>query len=369
MSHLIRSHVSHRSADPPPTCSVIPPDLLARIAAEGAAEDRAVAVRALAVTAAIRARREMLGHVMRQMNVGLADLALAPAPGERRTVYDAQHSQTNLPGARERGEGDPPVSDAAVNQAYDGSDTTYRFYEQVLSREGLDGHGLEMVSSVHFGAAFDNALWNGSQMVYGDGSGRILAVGSLTNAIDVIGHELTHGVTQFTAGLEYHDQPGALNESMSDVFGTLVKQFSLGQTVDQADWLIGAGILGSALHGAALRSMKAPGTAFDQDRQPATMADYVQLPNDDDPANDHGGVHINSGIPNHAFFLAATAIGGNAWEKTGKVWYRVLTERLQPTSDFAAAANASVELAGEMFSSGGPEQQAIQEAWHQVGVI
>jgi Zn-dependent metalloprotease len=208
------------------------PNLLARIATEGEPEDRVAAIRALTMSAAVRARRDLVRHVITNTDAGLASLALAPPAGERRTVYDAQHSQSDLPGVRERGEGDPASSDDAVNQAYDGSDTTYRFYHEVFNRDSLDGKGLEMVSSVHYGTDYDNALWNGSQMVYGDGSGRILAVGSLTRTIDVVGHELTHGVTQFTAGLEYHDQQGALNESMSDVFGSLVKQSSAGQTAE-----------------------------------------------------------------------------------------------------------------------------------------
>jgi Zn-dependent metalloprotease len=353
-----------------PICHVVPPDLLAEIASKGSPEEQAAAVSALATSAAIRARRATVGEIARRAGLGLADLAIAPPAGERRTVYDAQHGgQANLPGARERGEGDPPVADIAVNQAFDGSDQTYNFYKAVFGRESLDNKDLEIVSSVHFGTAYDNALWDGAQMVYGDGSGKILAVGSLTGCIDVVGHELTHGVTSFTAGLQYQEQPGALNESMSDVFGSLVKQHVLGQTADQADWLIGAGILGSAMTGSALRSLKEPGTANNFDRQPAKMSDYVQLPVDDDPRNDHGGVHINSGIPNHAFYLAATAIGGHAWEKTGQIWYRALTERLQFDSDFAAAAQATISLAGEMFSSGGPEQAAIQSAWQQVGVV
>src|SRR5207302_1639496 len=130
--------------------------------------------------------------------------------------------------------------------------------------------------------------------------------GGLTKDVDVIAHELTHGVTQLTAALEYSKQPGALNESISDVFGSLVKQHHLKQTADHADWLIGAGILGSALHGQALRSMKAPGTANDLDRQAGSMSGYADLPDDNDPAHDNGGVHINSGIPNRAFYLAAT---------------------------------------------------------------
>src|SRR5262249_43567651 len=150
---------------------------------------------------------------------------------ENRSVYDVRHGGTRaLPGHLIRREGDPPAADDAVNDAYDGVDKTYRLYDDVFERRSVDGKGLALISSVHFGVEFDNAFWNGSEMIYGDGSGHVFAVGALTKAIDVIGHELTHGVTQFTAGLEYHDQPGALNESISDVFGSLVKQYALGQT-------------------------------------------------------------------------------------------------------------------------------------------
>jgi hypothetical protein len=142
---------------------------------------------------------------------------------------------------------------------------------------------------VHYGVDFDNAFWNGAQMVYGDGSGRVFVKGALAQSIDVVGHELTHGVTSFTANLAYSKQSGALNESFSDVFGSLVKQRHLNQTADQADWLIGAGTLVPAL-GKALRSMSAPGTAYDGDRQPDHMDGYVDLPDDNDPRNDNGGV-------------------------------------------------------------------------------
>src|SRR5262249_52781956 len=234
-------------------------------------------------------------------------------------------------------------------------------------RDSVGGNGIELISSLHYGVGYDNAFWNGGQMVYGDGSGRIFIEGGLTKSIDVIAHELTHGVTQFTAGLEYHTQPGALNESFSDVFGSLVKQYSLSQTVDQADWLIGAGILVPQL-GKALRSMEAPGTAFQGDPQPAHIRDYKDLPDDNDPRNDNGGVHINSGIPNRAFCLAAKALGGHAWEKAGRIWYVTLTERLQPDSDFQAAAQATVSVAGDLYSSG-VEQEAVQKAWQEVGVL
>ena len=218
---------------------------------------------------------------------------------------------------------------------------------------------------MHYERDFDNAFWDGAEMVYGDGSGQLFVVGSLTKAIDVIGHELTHGVTQNTAGLAYSKQPGALNEHMSDVFGSLVKQYTQGQSAAQADWLIGAGTLVPSL-GRALRSMSAPGTAFDGDEQPAHMDGYRDLPDDGDPANDNGGVHINSGIPNHAFYLAATAIGGNAWEAAGHVWYEALTTRLKADSLFADAARATIAVAGARYSS--TEQDAVAQAWSAVGV-
>ena len=355
-------------------CSIAPPDILVRVIERGDRADREAAITALVETAALRARRNVISSLVRDLNVGIADLAFMEAPatsvGKRRTVYDAQHGgDFTLPGLRVRGEGEPAAADEAVNEAYDGSGATYDFYREVFDRDSMDGRGMELVSSVHYRTNYDNAGWNGQQMVYGDGSGRIFKQGSLTKDIAVIAHELTHGVTEFTAGLEYSKQSGALNEHFSDVFGSLVKQRRLGQTADQADWLIGAGILGTALNGVALRSMKAPGDAHDLDRQPAHMDDFVDLPDDGDPANDHGGVHINSGIPNRAFFLAATAIGGAAWEKPGRIWYVTLTEGLRSRSEFQEAAEATVEVAGKLFGDGGDEQVKVHSAWQQVGVL
>jgi Zn-dependent metalloprotease len=201
-------------------------------------------------------------------------------------------------------------------------------------------------------------------MIFGDGDGTVFV--GFTKAIDVIGHELTHGVTQFTAGLAYHDQAGALNESISDVFGSLVKQYAAKQKAKDADWLIGQGILGPEIHGEALRSMKAPGTAYDdpqlgQDPQPDHMKSYKTM------SRDNGGVHINSGIPNHAFYLLATALGGNAWDAPGKIWYRTLP-RLSTESQFQDFANLSFQAAGEIYGSGSQEQQAVRDAWGQVGI-
>jgi Zn-dependent metalloprotease len=352
-------------------CFVVPSNVIARVAEVGGPEDREAAIRALGASSYFRARRDVVTNVMRELSVGIGALAfMAPPPGERRTVYDVEHgSSFNLPGLKVRGEGDPPVEDEAVNQAYAGAVIGYEFYKRVFGRNSVDGRGMEIVSSVHYGQDFDNALWNGAQMLYGDGSGRIMARGALTRAIDVIAHEITHGVTQTTAGLQYHKQSGALNESFSDVLGSLVKQYCANQTAEEADWLIGEGILGSALQGTALRSLKDPGKAFELDNQPGHMSQYADLPDDNDPRNDNGGVHVNSGIPNRAFYLAATAIGGPAWEKAGRIWYVTLTERLRPTSDFLAAATSTVEVAGELFGRGSMEQQAVRDAWQAVGVL
>jgi Zn-dependent metalloprotease len=364
------SHQSmHRCGSPRECCFIAPPYLLDRLVEEGTTEQRRAAVRTLTESAGIRARRAMLTELARTRGVEVGDLFRA-ARAKDREVYDVDHGGWgDLPGRQVRSEGDPPAGDDAVNEAYDGAEATYTFYKEAFGRDSIDGSGLSLISCVHYSVDFDNAFWDGGEMVYGDGSGQLFVEGSLTKTIDVIGHELTHGVTQYTAGLEYHVQSGALNESFSDVFGSLVKQYSLGQTAEEADWLIGAGMLVPAIGGKALRSMSDPGTAFNGDPQPGHMDDYKNLPDDDDPRNDNGGVHINSGIPNKAFHLVATSIGGNAWEAPGQVWYQTLTQRLGPNSDFREAAEATVEAAGDLFGSGGNEAQAVQKAWEEVGVL
>ena len=252
-----------------------------------------------------------------------------------------------------------------MNEAYDYSGDTYDFYMQVYNRNSVDDHGLTIKSSVHYDQQYDNAFWNGLQMVYGDGDGQFF--NRFTISIDVIGHELTHGVTQNEAQLVYQGQAGALNESMSDVFGSLIKQWVNNQTADKADWLIGQGLFTKDVLGTALRSMSNPGTAYDdpnigKDPQPAHMKDYVQT------NSDNGGVHINSGIPNRAFYLAAMNIGGFAWQKAGLIWYRTLTGRLSPTADFQAAADATVQAAGSLFGDRSDEQKAVIDAWGTVGI-
>ncbi len=229
-----------------------------------------------------------------------------------------------------------------------------------------DDEGVELDATVHYDVKYNNAFWNGERMVFGDGDGEFF--NRFTISLDVIGHELTHGVTEDEAKLVYLYQPGALNESISDVFGSLVKQFKLQQTADQADWLIGAGLFTEKVQGVALRSMKAPGTAFDdrmlgKDPQPAHMKDFVHT------SEDSGGVHINSGIPNYAFYLVATHLGGHAWEKAGRIWYETVRDpRLRTTASFRAFALLTVANADRLYGHGSPERQAVGDAWNEVGI-
>lgn len=339
------------------TCYIVPPHIIESIVRNGTASQREMAQQTLALDGQLRSQR------ITQPLARPAGVQGAGAAHKNRRVYTASHS-TNLPGTLVRSEGQGASSDVAVDEAYDGLGATFDLYFDVYGRNSIDDNGMDLIATVHYGNNYNNAFWNGAQMVFGDGDGTIF--NRFTIAIDVEGHELTHGVTGATAGLVYHDQPGALNESISDVFGSLVKQRSLGQTAAQADWLIGAGLLATGINGVALRSMKAPGTAYDdpligKDPQPDHMSHYVNT------SSDNGGVHINSGIPNKAFYLAATAIGGNAWDVAGNIWYRTLLDsRLSSTAQFQDFANLTADNADKLH--GATVRAAVAQAWHDVGI-
>lgn len=332
------------------TCFIIPSKMLRQLA------DEATDAHA---RHCLLDQAELSAHLRGQRSVAPMMIGLVAATGEkRRTVYDGQNKSA-LPGKLVRGEDSKPSGDKAVNQAYDGAGATYDFLREVLKRNSIDGKGLQLDSTVHYQQKFNNAFWNGQQMVYGDGDGKLFL--SFTGAIDVIAHELTHGLTQYAVpgGLVYADQSGALNESISDVFGSLVKQWTLKQSVEQADWLIGAGIMGPEV-GKALRSMADPGNqalTWSGDDQPKTMAGYVE----------GGDVHTNSGIPNHAFYAAAIALKGNAWDKAGPIWYQALS-LLTPNATFADMAKATSASAALLYGSNSAEQHAVQAAWKVVGV-
>ncbi|MEC4750636.1 M4 family metallopeptidase [Methylomicrobium sp. Wu6] len=348
-------HSRHSKAHDCAFCTIIPPHMTDHIIKHGDDEMRSWTMETMRLTEQFRGIRGIMGNMP----------SLAVSTGQkRRTVYDARQDVT-LPGRLVRGEGGQASQDIAVNEAYDGAGATYDLYSQVYQRNSVDDRGLRIDSTVHYDVRYDNAFWNGNQMVYGDGDGRLF--NRFTIAIDVIGHELTHGVVQFEAGLLYQSESGALNESFADVFGSLVKQRTLNQTAEQADWLIGAGLLAPGINGQALRSLKAPGTAYDdpmlgKDPQPALYANRYR------GRQDNGGVHINSGIPNHAFYLAAIAIGGFAWEKAGRIWYIALRDVLRSRSTFSAAAGATIRVAGDLYGQNSAEQSAVRDAWRAVGV-
>jgi Zn-dependent metalloprotease len=279
-----------------------------------------------------------------------------------RLVYDGDR-ETVLPGLLVRAEGLRKGGDADVDRAYDMAGHTLEFYAQVFGRDSINDRGMAVVSTVHYGLRFQNAFWNGAQMVYGDGDGEAFL--SFTSCLEIAAHELAHAVTQIDAGLAYDGESGALGESIADVFGSLVKQHALRQTFADADWIIGAGIFGPEISGAGLRSLAAPGSAYDdpllggRDPQPAHMRDYVR----DRPSEDL--VHINSGIPNHAFYLFAKALGGNAWSVAGRVWYDALRSGLDRNCGFRVFSIATLDAAR---SHGSRVVDALREAWHGVGV-
>jgi len=346
-----------------PVNCIVPPHMLKNIATKGTQSQKNLAISTLKTSEQMRGQRQALAEF-----TGAA--FRVAVGGKERVIYDARNG-SSLPGTVVRKEGEGPNADVAVNEAYDGSGVTYDLYNDVYQRNSIDGSGMRLDSTVHYRVGYDNAFWDGEQMVYGDGDENLPESERLFNrftiALDVIGHELTHGVTQFEAKLTYSQQPGALNESMSDVFGSIVKQYKLQQTATGADWIIGAGLLTANVNGVGIRSMKAPGTAYDdpvlgKDPQPAHMKDYVNT------ISDNGGVHINSGIPNHAFYLIATELGGYAWEKAGQIWYVTLKDKLTASSKFQDCANLTYQAAAELFGAGSIEQQAVKKGWAEVGI-
>ncbi|WP_371614354.1 M4 family metallopeptidase [Streptomyces sp. NBC_00454] len=337
---------------------IIPPYLLKKLLESEDAEVRQAALDTMLTTARLRGERAVR-----------SSFAGAAAPGHgRRTVFDVEEGSFLPAAVLARPEDGPESVDEPVNRAFDGLGLTRDFYNEVFQRDSIDGRGMRLDGYVHYGVKFNNAFWDGRQMVFGDGDGKVL--GNLTGSLDVIAHELTHGVTEHTAGLEYHNQSGALNESISDVFGSLVKQWSLKQSAEEADWLIGADVWTPGIDADALRSMKAPGHAynnplFGKDPQPDRMGKFIHLPDTDE--GDSGGVHLNSGIPNKAFYLTAVGIGGFAWEAAGSIWFESL-KASGATAQFQDFAHTTLQKAGELFGVGSAEQSAVLAAWQEVEV-
>lgn len=325
-----------------PQSCFVPPYLLRQIA-QGRPEEAAWVERMLAHDDAVR--------------LGRSTFAGVAAAGPAWVVHTARNG-SGLPGDVVRRPDDPASGDLAVDEAADGVAASLAMYAEVYGRDSYDDAGATVVATVHYQRDYDNAFWNGEQLVFGDGDAKTFD--RFTKPVDVLGHELTHAVTERTAGLVYEGQSGALNESLSDVFASCLKQRLLGQDAVAGDWLIGEGLFLPGVQARALRDMAHPGTAYDdpvlgKDPQPDHMDGYI------DTTDDHGGVHLNSGIPNRAFQLAAVSIGGSAAEGAGRIWYAALTSGLPARSDFAGFAAATVAAAGE-------HSDAVTEAWQTVGV-
>src|SRR3954447_11228535 len=339
-----------------PLHCILPPNLLRRLLRHADADVRAAAAETLALDHRFRIARA--GAAARRGGKAAQPVTFARIGGTvQRTVYDQRHSTVQRPGTVARVEGQAPVADAAVNQAYDGLGFTYDYYWTVFARDSIDAQGLALLGLVHYGEDYDNAFWdNAGHMFFGDGDGRLLT--QTTAGIDVIGHELTHGVTQHEANLVYSGQSGALNESISDVFGIQVKQRVLGLDASASDWLIGAEIVGEELK-PALRSMKEPGSANRFDDQPADMDGYVK----------GGDVHTNSGIPNRAFYVVATTLGGNSWDAAGPIWYETLADpQLRPNAGFRRFAHLTLVTARRRYGTGSSEADAVAAGWEAVKV-
>ena len=349
-----------------PLHCILPPSVLESIAVNGDEEQRAWAVDALGRDHSIRFARVENAKVRGGgPSEGADALAVRAAVKPNRTIRDAAGSE-DVSAKVVRREGEKTTGDKAVDEAYRGLGNTFAFFKEVFDRNSIDDAGMPLRGVVHYGERYPNAFWDGRRMVFGDGDGQILR--RMTRSLDVIGHELGHGVTEDEAGLEYFGQSGALNESMSDVFGSLVEQHKRGQTTAEADWLIGEDVWTPGVQGDALRSMKAPGEAYDdpvvgKDPQPDHMRKYVET------RQDNGGVHINSGIPNHAFYTAATTLGGRSWEGAGRIWYEALRDpALGTRSSFQRFAEITVRVAQQLHGPASAEAKAVYGGWEKVGV-
>lgn len=258
-------------------------------------------------------------------------------------------------------------SDNVLNQVYDHAavdahyyaGATFDYYKNIFGRNSFDNNGAQIISSVHYGRDYNNAFWNGSQIVFGDGDGTTMI--ELSGGLDVIAHELTHAVTEYTADLIYQYESGALNESISDVFGTAVEFYDN----RNPDWLLGEDIYTPSISGDAFRSMEDPTLFGDPDH-------YSDLYTG---TSDNGGVHTNSGIMNKAAFLVSeggthynVTVQGIGMDKMNSIYYRALTQYLTPSSNFSHMRASAVQAATDLYGANSAEVNSVNNAFDAVGV-
>jgi Zn-dependent metalloprotease len=340
-------------------CTIVPRDVLLELAKDKRFSDKDR--KGLLATAKLDLETRKLREQARKQTraalaVAPAMVAIAAAP--KVLVYDCQHS-TSIPGTPANNPG--ASTDPTIKRTFDTTTQVANFYQQVYGRNSIDNAGMTMVSSVHYGIDYNNAFWNGLQMTYGDGNGLIFT--DFTLGEDVVCHELTHGVTQYTSQFVYTREAGGLNESMSDVFGVLFSQWrNQDKPASANEWRVGKDIMGTeALNKGltCLRDMSNPGAAHCMARQPMHFNDYVSSM----------GPHTCSGIPNHAFYKAASAIDGPAWNKPGKIWYDAMTSHgPAPNSTMKKFADRTRASALKLYPTDAKTQKAVDAGWAAVGL-
>lgn len=343
-------------------CFAVPKRLLAQLANEDDDPQHCNLLRSqVDHSSRLRAQRAVCSQLGPQAQRGKKLLA--------RRVFDAQ-GQTLLPGKLLRDEDDPPISDPDADMAYENVGVAMQFFKEVLGRDSVDGKGMRIDACVHYGFRFANAMWTGEQMIVGDGDGR--HIHGLAHSLGIIAHEFVHGVTQHIVrgGLGVVEvsggppalkgEAGALNESFSDVFASMIKQWHAGQEVAQADWLLGEDILAPGA-GRAIRSLKDPGNNRLTWRNDDQIKDYRRY-KPTDPA------HKASGIPNHAFYLAAMRLGGKSWETLGRIWLKAF-DRLRVRGTFLDAAHYTLDVAATLHGKRSEAHDAVKAAWKKVNVL
>lgn len=308
-----------------------------------------------------------------------------------RHIFDLQycHNAEAFPGVLGRSEDDKNINkgnDKTVNECFENMGIVCNFFREALKDTSVFGNGTPLIGIVHYSFYFPGAWWqrlNNKKLahviVFGDGwendpwnNGVSThdfggCFGNFTSSLEVVAHEMAHAYVQTVMPLISTDDPGALNEHIADVIGTMCEQWYKSQSVTEADWLIGEDLIAPEWKGVALRSMKDPGNAYKledigigKDPQFASMPKSLMR-------EDLGGVHINSGIPNRAFYLAAMGFGGHSWDKAGKIWIAALrNRRMTPSCTFENWASVTIAVALSIFDL--EAQEVVRKAWLDVGM-
>jgi len=274
----------------------------------------------------------------------------------KRETYTCNHT-TNLPGQKLLDEATMVSSNDLANSAHVNSGTTHDYVATILNRDSVDNKGMTLTSSVNYDVNYNNAFWNGSQMVYGDGDGKFFS--GFSKDLSVIAHEFSHGITQTTCGLWYYGQSGALNEAFSDISGIACRHwYEQDKDPKTANWLIGDKCLGTSFPGKAIRSFKDE-KAYDGDNQPKNFKKLLV------GTQDNGNVHGNSGPKNHCFYVLCLKLNEPSYGKPIQiVWEGHKT--LKPWSNFKAAAKAEYKAALKLY--GQEVATVVKEAYHECGL-